>query len=406
MIRFLQGDCREVLKTLPDASVQCVVTSPPYFGLRDYGTATWVGGNPECDHVVGAIRTGLGLERLGERYAGSGHKAAEPKPLTAKHICPHCGAVRTDSQIGLEASPAEFISEMVAVFREVRRVLRDDGVVWLNLGDSYSLGVGMARGQQYQRHAPQKSGMWKGTRSEKRDLGNNGVVHDGTGAKPKDLLMIPARVAIALQADGWFLRSDIIWHKPNPMPESVTDRPTSSHEHVFLLTKKSSYFYDAESVREHIAPSQLGRERSDVIGGKSWNERNQHSEGGTYDTRKLRPSLPKGSFGGKTADQAQPAFRADYGSRNLRNVWTIATAPFVDAHFATFPPELAERCIKAGSRPGDTILDPFAGAFTTALVADRLQRDAIGIELNADYVAMARRRIEADAGMFAQIAAE
>jgi DNA modification methylase len=198
--------------------------------------------------------------------------------------------------------------------------------------------------------------------------------------KPKDLMMIPARVALALQADGWFLRSDIIWHKPNPMPESVTDRPTSSYEHVFLLTKQARYFYDAEAVRE---PDTGQDHRRGVV------EAIDTSDGHLGPHKGIRTADGRNGTG-----------------RNLRNVWTIATAPFPEAHFATFPPLLAERCIKAGSKIGDTILDPFAGAFTTALAADRLGRNSVGIELNPGYCAMAQARIERDAGMFAEVAAQ
>lgn len=275
MIRIMQGDCIDVLRELPDESVQCCVTSPPYFGLRDYGMA---------------------------------------------------------EQIGAETTPSDYIAALVSVFREVRRVLRDDGTLWLNLGDSFS---------------------------------------------DKQLQMIPARVALALQADGWWLRSDIIWHKPNPMPESITDRPTSAHEHVFLLTKSPRYFYDADAVREEVALSDLR------VNGSS------------------ASALARIS-GGLSVGQAAHCGTPQSG-RNIRNVWTIATAPYAGAHFATFPPELAERCIKAGSRHGDTILDPFAGAFTAPMVADRLQRHAIGIELSPAYCDLARARITKDAGMFAEM---
>lgn len=317
-IQIITGDCRDILRTLPAESVHCCVTSPPYFGLRDYGV---------------------------------------------------------DGQIGLEPTPDAFVAEMVAVFAEVRRVLRDDGTLWLNLGDSYTMGVGSARGKPYKRHAPQKSGLWKGTRSAKRDLGNNtGALKDCGDLKPKDLIGIPWRVAFALQADGWYLRSSIIWHKPNPMPESVRDRPTSAHENIFLLAKSERYFFDAEAVKE--ASEQPDRVRRDVIGGVSHVERGQHSEGGVFE--------------GST-------------TRNIRNVWTVATQPFADAHFATFPPALIEPCIKAGCPVGGTVLDPFGGAGTTGLVADRLQRNAILCELNPEYAAMAERRLRADAGMFAGV---
>jgi DNA modification methylase len=283
MIRVLHGDCREILPTLAERSIQCVVTSPPYFGLRDYGIG--------------------------------------------------------DKQIGLEASPAEYVAQMVCVFREVWRVLRDDGTCWLNLGDSYS---------------------------------RAGYV----GIKAKNLLMIPARVALALQADGWYLRSDVIWHKPNPMPESVTDRPTSAHEHVFLLTKSERYFYDADAIKEEaITPA-------GTKGAKGSAER--YAEPGVNS----RP----------------PEYAVYDGTRNARNVWTIATAPFSEAHFATFPPDLAERCMKAGSRTGDVVLDPFGGAGTVGLVADRLQRDAVLIELSAKYATMARNRIQRDSSLLAEVA--
>jgi len=310
-VRILHGDCRAVLPTLPEASVQCVVTSPPYYALRDYGVA---------------------------------------------------------GQIGLEASPDAYVAEMVAVFREVRRVLRDDGTCWLNIGDSYAGGGGFSPGAPS--NAVSKTGLYGGAKQ--------GGIKPGKGIKAKDLLMIPARVALALQADGWYLRSDIIWHKPNPMPESVTDRPTSAHEHVFLLTKRAAYYYDADAVREacsddsHGSPNVTPGWKNEALGQGS------------------------GNLGKWTAEQK--AF-----GRNARNVWTIATHSYSGAHFATMPPELVERCIKAGSRPGDAVLDPFSGAGTTALVADRLGRNAIGIELNPTYAAMANHRVTDDAPLLASV---
>lgn len=280
--------------------------------------------------------------------------------------CGKCGAVRADAQIGLEETPVLYVAEMVAVFREVRRVLRDDGVLWLNLGDSYCSTTGATT---LRPGNPDKNG------------GNSN--RDGVcapGAKPKDLLMMPARVALALQADGWYLRSDVIWHKPNPMPESVTDRPTSAHEHVFLLTKSPRYFYDADAVREAYAPASAERYG--------------------YDFRADIPS----AIANKSPSLGAGRIEQNPAGRNLRNVWTIATAPFSEAHFATFPPELAERCIKAGSRPGDTVLDPFGGAGTTGLLADRLGRSAVLIELNPEYQAMAKARVVADGPLFADVA--
>lgn len=326
MIRVLEGDCRAVLATLPDCSVQCCVTSPPYFGLRDYGV---------------------------------------------------------DGQIGLEPTLAEYIAEMVAVFREVRRVLREDGTCWLNVGDSYASGT---KGNN--NNGEGASTLTSGARPHVREAYNDGRGRESRrvdcGVPDKNLLMVPARVAIALQEDGWWLRSDIIWAKPNPMPESVSDRPTSAHEHVFLLTRSARYFYDAEAVAEQRDADDLAFEsRYATTPCQNYSQQSGRNDGSTH--------MTAGFVSGKL-------------TRNLRNVWTIATQPFPGSHFATMPPDLAERCIKAGSRPGDTILDPFGGAGTTALVADRLQRDAVLIELNPEYAAMARERVRADAGLLAVVA--
>jgi DNA modification methylase len=306
-VTIRHGDCREVLRTMPDKSVHCCVTSPPYFGLRDYG---------------------------------------------------HAG------QIGLESTPDAFVAEMVAVFREVRRVLRDDGTLWLNLGDSYSNA---------------------GTRQGDRDGVANGVndhrMVDGgyrarvAGLKNKDLIGIPWRVAFALQADGWYLRQDIIWSKPNPMPESVTDRCTKAHEYIFLMSKSARYHYDAKAISEAFAGEPYaGSSNGAILNGDR---------------------ADKGRTIGMTTDK-----------RNKRSVWTVTTQAFSEAHFATFPPDLIEPCVKAGCPKGGTVLDPFGGAGTTGLVSDRLDRDAILIELNPEYAAMAERRIKGDAGMFANCRSE
>lgn len=306
MIRVLHGDCREFLKTLEPASVQCCVTSPPYYGLRDYGV---------------------------------------------------------DGQIGLEHSPDEYVAQMVEVFRGVRRVLRDDGTLWLNLGDSYNAHSG-------QRKATDKAGAKQATNRGAVGIGSRSV----EGLKPKDLIGIPWRVAFALQADGWWLRSAVVWAKPNPMPESVMDRPTSAYEMVFLMAKQERYFYDADAIAEQSLSPVQQRKREN---GLSVVE--QKAQGGA-------PNCGVRDV------------------RNARNVWTIATQPYSGAHFATMPPDLAERCIKAGSKPGDTVLDPFGGAGTTGLVADRLNRNAVLIELNPEYAGLAKERIQGDAGMFADVA--
>ncbi len=379
-VRVLVGDCLDVLSTLPAESVHCVVTSPPYWGLRDYG----VGGG-----------------------------------------------------IGLEPTFEDHLAALVEVFREVRRVLRKDGTLWLNYGDSYAGSWGaqsrgnpdvetstLSAGQVYA--APKGSH----TGSAKR-----------TGLKPKDIVMMPARVALALQADGWWLRSEIVWHKPNPMPEGVTDRPTSAHEKVYLLAKSARYFYDADAVRTAAETS----------------------------SRYVKETSPQARHRANR-DESQPAWNVPKGQgANLRNVWTIATHRFPGAHFATFPPKLVEPCIKAGTsekgccaecgapwarvterkqvNPGNrqtngprsverrhetagfeqrletqvetlgwqatcehdaepvpcTVLDPFGGAGTVGLVASRLGRDAILIELNPEYAEMAERRIHGDAPLLADV---
>lgn len=309
MVDIRTGDCLNVLPTLDAGSVQMCVTSPPYFGLRDYGV---------------------------------------------------------DGQIGLEATPDEYIARLVDVFREVRRVLADDGTLWLNLGDSYANDTKWG-GQTTGKHAAALHGKTPLVRA-KRSL----------GLKSKDLLMIPARVALALQADGWYLRSDIIWHKPNPMPESVNDRPTKAHEYLFLLAKSERYYYDAAAIAEPSA-------RPGDVQGTSKTE----GMGPGYDGNRTRMGLLRGIAVGET--------------RNRRTVWTVATQPYSGAHFATFPPALIEPCVLAGSRPGDTVLDPFAGAGTTGLVADRLGRASILIELNPQYARMAQRRIVDDAPLFAEV---
>ena len=295
-VTIIIGDCRESLGKIKPGSVQTCVTSPPYFGLRDYGH---------------------------------------------------------DEQLGLEQTPDEYVANMVEVFRGVRDALADDGTLWLNLGDSYS---GSGKGGQ---SAEMRSGNWQ------PDYANKGATY---GLKPKDLIGIPWRLAFALQADGWWLRQDIIWAKPNPMPESVTDRCTKSHEYLFLLTKRARYYYDHEAVKEPAVTvgdeRHLRTDRYKADGGP-------RADGGT----RLRTGNPQ----------------AD--TRNKRSVWNITTKPFRGAHFAVMPEALVEPCILAGSMPGDTVLDPFAGSGTVGVVAKRHARRFIGCELNPEYAAMAEERI-------------
>jgi DNA modification methylase len=322
-VRIWHGDVIECLREMPDGIAQTCVTSPPYWGLRDYGA---------------------------------------------------------DGQIGLEATPDEYVKRIVEVFREVRRVLRDDGTLWLNLGDSYA-GSGPS-GASYQSETTKRreAGGMDGSFRVSASLRDRGLTYAEKkpvappGLKPKDLVGIPWRVAFALQADGWYLRSDIIWHKPNPMPESVTDRPTKSHEYVFLLSKSARYYYDAEAIRES---------------GKDWSKGGPSI--GIAETHHYGPN--NGGNGGLKNLASRYKVGEESSSRNARSVWTITTKPYAEAHFATFPIELPERCIKAGSREGDTILDPFMGSGTTAWVARHLGRQSVGCELNADYLQIAARRL-------------
>jgi DNA modification methylase len=329
-VRILKGDCRDVLRSLPDESVHCVVTSPPYWGLRDYGVA---------------------------------------------------------GQLGMERTLGEHVETMAAVFRDVRRVLRKDGTLWLNYGDSYATSVNgrsaadtkaagnddrTFRDKPFSTIGP----VWRAGNPDKNGgrSNRNGLSVDADCLlKPKDLCGIPWRVAFALQADGWYLRQDIIWSKPNPMPESVTDRCTKAHEYIFLLSKSGRYHFDSGAISE---------------------------------TATFKRNVPR-RFG--AAEQTGTG-RQDVGrtfeypeTRNKRSVWEVATQPFPGTHFATFPPELIEPCILAGCPKGGTVLDPFGGAGTTGMVADRLGRDAVLIELNPEYAAMAQNRIKGDAGMFAEV---
>ena len=301
--RILQGNVLDRLKDLPDRSIQCVVTSPPYWGLRDYGVS---------------------------------------------------------GQLGLEDTPEEYVENLVKVFREVRRVLKDDGTVWLNLGDSYNTsppgnkfwGDGVGSNKHYQDK--------KIHQKEKKNFGN---------LKPKDLVGIPWRVAFALQADGWYLRQDIIWHKPNPMPESVTDRCTKAHEYIFLLSKSAKYKFN--QMLEDLKPSTFKDKR--LFNGNYTEQRRDRNYPGN-------------------AQQGSGMLRPTDGQANKRSVWRITTKPYKEAHFAVFPEELPTLCIKAGSEEGDVILDPFFGSGTTGWVAQRLGRKWIGIELNPEYIKIAEKR--------------
>ncbi len=305
--RILVGDCIEMMRTLPDQSVHTCITSPPYFGLRDYGV---------------------------------------------------------DGQIGLESSPREFIESLVAVFREVRRVLRDDGTMWVNLGDSYA-----------------SDSKWGGSTSGKavsalHGAGGGGRNKTKTGIPDKNLLGMPWRLAFALQDDDWYLRQDIIWHKPNPMPESIKDRCTKAHEYLFLLSKSPRYYFDQDAIRE---PARAQATPESASRRNSFARETKYTEGEH----------------GQTAQHRAGRDDVDYDeTRNKRSVWTVSTASFKGAHFATFPPDLIRPCVLAGSPRGGMVLDPFGGAGTTALVAMQEGRQSVICELNPEYAALARQRLD------------
>ncbi|KKK78200.1 hypothetical protein LCGC14_2845950, partial [marine sediment metagenome] len=376
------GDALEVLRTLPDESVQCCVTSPPYWGLRDYGAGTWEGGAEDCDHLqkVGGTRNST----LGE--ASGGHAISDEarvRSTTRSFVpfageCRKCGATRVDHQLGLEATPEEYVAKLVEVLQEVRRVLREDGTLWLNIGDRYAHDRSGGHGAT--------GGLGSSTLASPAPFAATPTRRPfPVGLKPKDLVGIPWRVAFALQADRWYLRSDIIWSKPNPMPESVTDRPTKAHEYVFLLSKSQRYHYDANSIKTPAtAPTTKMPDGWDTGPGAHGSFHRNGREKGRKTDKQRGHGRRHAGFNDRW-DSISKAEQQVMGA-NARSVWTIATKPYPNAHFATFPPELAARCILAGSTPGDTVLDPFGGSGTTASVATGLGRNAIHIDLKPEYL--------------------
>ena len=335
---IILGDCIEGMKTLSDKCVQTCITSPPYFGLRDYGTGSWEGGDIECDHVdttamAERLRQKKSMIAVGERMDGSTrtrvHDEQIGQGIQYNHSCKKCGAKRVDSQIGQEDTVDGYVQKMVEVFREVRRILRDDGTLWLNLGDSYMSAKNCAPPPQTVANGNARSMPTDFIPANRKDQ---------DGLKTKDLIGIPWRVALALQADGWYLRQDIIWSKPNPMPESVADRCTKSHEYIFLLSKKPHYYYDHEAVKE---PAVYGQEK-----------------------------------------------------KNKRSVWTVNAKGYKGAHFAVYPEELVTPCVLAGCPQDGTVFDPFTGSGTTAVVALKNGRNYIGTELNPEYIKIAEARIK------------
>ena len=370
---------------LKDKSVQCCVTSPPYWGLRDYGTAIWVDGDdPECEH----LKSRTAGEESSTLEGGQKTNSHNQEPY--KSYCRKCGAIRIDNQLGLEQTPEEYVENMVAVFREVWRVLRDDGTVWLNLGDSYAT------------HASKRSAQFGGdiTDGANEIFTRKKPTAKSIGLKEKDLVGIPWRVAFALQADGWYLRNDIIWHKPNPMPESVKDRCTKSHEYIFLLTKNKKYYYDVDSIREPLKQSSIDRINQPNFDNQTGGPKDYGSKGINVNksARRTLENLKERYSAQTVWGDRHDGYKNWKGSgRNKRTVWTITPKPYSGAHFAIFPPELPEICIKAGSKEGDTILDPFVGSGTTCMVARDLGRHSVGLDLSFDYlVNNAKKRLELD----------
>lgn len=364
------GDTLSVLRELAPGSVDCVVTSPPYYGLRDYGTATWDGGDPECDHV----------EKAAPDLAGtSGLNSPVRQEMRARDVCGRCGAVRVDQQYGLEETPAAYVETMCNVFHEVRRVLADDGTLWLNLGDSY---VSTQRSNN--------QGSSSSTLESKGSAKTTGVTISGTsrpGLPAKNLLGMPWRVAFALQADGWFLRNAIVWSKPNAMPESVTDRLSCKYELVFLLSKSRTYWFDLAPIREQLTRPEALDEQI-IVGGN--HPTVGQRRGGVYGLGNSALADNGRRFGGNPGSTIGSTHRL---GRNPGDVWMIPTSPYPDAHFAVMPQTLALRCIAAGCKPGGIVLDPFSGAGTTGLAATRLGRRYVGIDLSAEYLDMSLRRM-------------
>lgn len=328
------------------------VTSPPYYGLRDYGTGKWVGGDPNCPHkrlskTSDTTITGHAQDELIGNVGDAIYKT----------ICPLCGAVREDKQVGLEETPEEYISKLVNIFHEVKRVLKDDSTLWVNIGDSYAC-----------KSSNNRNFLDDGGRG-----GNNVYLHtrnfENDDIKTKDLIGIPWMLAFALRADGWYLRQDIIWHKPNPLPESVKDRCTKCHEYVFLLSKSPKYYFDYESIQEQCVSNTTNENIR--FGGTKYGD-NSDEKFAIYSGNSWIPT----------------------SKRHRRDVWTIPPANIKEAHFATMPERLAELCILAGCPKGGVVIDPFFGSGTTGIVAKKLRRDYVGIELNPEYIELAERRIK------------
>lgn len=374
--KIFNGDCLSVLKTFPDNSIDCCVTSPPYYALRDYGTGTWEGGDPNCPHYrtsKASDKTKTGHKRMQDAGSPVGD-------AIYKDVCPLCGAVRVDKQLGLEETPEKYIEKMTEVFMEVYRVLKPEGTLWLNIGDSY-WGGGW-RNAEFNEHSGDIQKGSKGTYcgdTMHACKGKAGVY------KPKDLIGIPWMLAFSLRNAGWYLRQDIIWHKPNPMPESVTDRCTKAHEYIFLFSKSQKYYFNHEELQEE-ATGYDGRKDTKMKGSTK------------YSDAHIMPGQSVQSMARNGHERW--VFKDDKPVRNKRDVWSINVKPCKEAHFATYPFELVKPCILAGCPEGGAVLDPFMGSGTTAIVAKRLDRDFVGIELNPEYIKIAEKRLTERLGLF------
>ena len=427
--KIMVGNNMIKLRELEDESIDCIVTSPPYFGLRDYGTGKWEGRDPNCDHVANSKATKV----QGNPEFNKNRPSREETKYKGYYeaVCPKCNAIKIDyvwggdencehewskepprrrrsekdivapsltkvhstpnlketdmchkcgawmGGYGLEPTPEQYIKNTLLIFDELKRVLKPQGTVWWNIGDSYNATNGFSRSKGYWKRDGRKGGS-----DDKKALKHEYI-------KVKDLMMIPARVAIAVAEHGWYLRSEIIWHKPNPMPESVKDRPTSSHEKIYLFAKNRKYYYDADAIRVPQKQDSIARAGRDV-----WDNK---IASGQYAIPNVESAK---QLNQKVLDTVE---EGKIPMANKRNVWTVTTKPFRGAHFAVFPPDLIEPCIKAGCPVGGTVLDPFGGSGTTGLVANNLGRDAVLIELNKDYVDIAKKRLDDNLGLFSEV---
>ena len=376
--RILHGNNIDTLKTLPDNSVDCCVTSPPYFGLRDYGTAVWIGGDPACNHF---------RDNKIVKDATFSSDTIPKSNSIFKDVCKKCGAIRDDQQIGLEATPEEYIDKLISIFREVKRILKNEGTLWVNIGDSYN-------------------GSGKNNGNTKPSLGkqaSNTASHSTKALKlenisPKSLIGIPWRFAFAMMNDGWILRQDIIWSKPSVMPESVKDRFCKSHEYIFLFSKRKKYYFNFQYALEP-ATGYDGRKAETVTRGEFDEEVWGHSAG---DKRERWPQRGYTTKEGKTGLSKQ--YHGMSISTNLlrtkRDVWVVASEPSGLNHFAMFPQKLILPCILCGCPENGIVLDPFMGSGTTAVVALKNLRRYIGCEINHEYIKIAERRIAKEKGLF------